>query len=52
MAQSSEHHSEEDLVPIQNFMRRFSHFEPGQEASTILSRNEGEITLPAAATVM
>ncbi|KAG0573772.1 hypothetical protein KC19_VG208400 [Ceratodon purpureus] len=52
MAQSSNHHPEEDLVPIQNFMRRFSHVEPGQEESTRLSRDEGEVTIAAAATVM
>jgi len=49
MAQSTEPAlPPEDLVPIQNFMRRFSHVEAGQEESSRKSRDEGEATLAAA----
>jgi len=50
MAQSSEPFpSPEDLLPIQNFMRRFSQVEAGQEESSRKSEDEdGEATLAAA----
>lgn len=35
MAESSEQHSAEDLVPIQNFMRRFSHVDNHQELNRL-----------------
>lgn len=38
-----------ELVPIQTFMRRFSHVEAGQEESSRASRDAGEATLAAAA---
>lgn len=35
MAEASEQHTAEDLVPIQNFMRRFSHVDNHEELNRL-----------------
>ncbi|KAG0562799.1 hypothetical protein KC19_9G172000 [Ceratodon purpureus] len=47
MAESSEH-TAEDLIPIQNFMRRFSHVDPRDQERSLLAAAEAVAAAEAA----